>query len=60
MKSSGYPLLVKTPLYGLPPLFLHDNLDSPFYDFSKIPTPVNKAGGDSNYVQSSMSRSPSM
>ena len=26
------------PLYGLPP-FLQENLEPPFYDFSKIPTP---------------------
>ena len=40
LKNSAYPLFIDNPFYMDYPLFLQENLDpSPFYDFSKIPTP---------------------
>ena len=48
MKSSAYPLhFCRQP--PIPPYFYKENLISPFYDFSKIPTPINKWGGGLHY-----------
>ena len=41
MESSIYP----RPLYGQPPPpYLHENLNHPFYDFSKISNPYKQGG----------------
>ena len=44
-KSIAYPFFYRQPTYMDYPPFLQENLDPPFYDFSKIPTQsINKGG----------------
>ena len=43
MKSSAYSLSIDAPLWITPP-FLKENLEPPFYEFSKILNPINNRG----------------
>ena len=44
MKSSAYPPSIDNPPLWATPLFLQENLDLSFYDFSKISTPYKQGG----------------
>ena len=49
-KSIAYPFFYRQPTYMDYPPFLQENLDPPFYGFSKIPTPLKIRESGSQYV----------
>ena len=53
MKSSAYLIFYRhlsPPYMGQHPTFLQNNLDSPFYDFSKILPPIDNGEIDEGYI----------